>query len=49
VNEAHYLSPFGAFSGHKQSGLGVEGSLEGLLEFTNAKTLFVKKAQPVPA
>jgi len=49
VNEAHYLSPFGAFSGHKQSGLGVEGSVEGLLEFTNAKTIFVKKAQPVPA
>jgi aldehyde dehydrogenase (NAD+) len=49
INEAHYLSPFGAFSGHKQSGLGVEGAVEGLLEFTNAKTYYVKKPAPACA
>jgi acyl-CoA reductase-like NAD-dependent aldehyde dehydrogenase len=43
VNEAHYLSPFAPFGGHKQSGLGVEGSKEVLLEYTNAQTIFVRK------
>lgn len=44
INESQHLSPLVAFGGHKQSGLGVEGGLEGLLEYTNAKTTFVKKA-----
>jgi aldehyde dehydrogenase (NAD+) len=43
VNESQHLSPLAAFGGHKQSGLGVEGGLEGLLEYTNAQTTFVKK------
>ena len=49
INESAYLSPLAAFGGHKQSGVGVEGALEGLLEYTNAQTVFVKKkaAQPV--
>ena len=48
INESQYLSPLAAFGGQKQSGHGVEGGLEGLLEYTNAQTTFVKKA-PVRA
>jgi acyl-CoA reductase-like NAD-dependent aldehyde dehydrogenase len=49
VNEAHYLSPYAPFGGHKQSGLGIEGSKEVLLEYTNAQTIFVRKAPPASA
>ena len=44
INEAQYLSPMGEFGGHKQSGLGVEGGLHGLLDYTNPRTTFVRKA-----
>jgi aldehyde dehydrogenase (NAD+) len=44
INESQHLSPLAAFGGQKQSGLGVEGALEGLLEYTNAQTVFLKKA-----
>ncbi|MFN3748273.1 MAG: aldehyde dehydrogenase family protein, partial [Sphingorhabdus sp.] len=37
VNEVQHLSPTAAFGGLKQSGLGVEGGEEGLLEYTNAQ------------
>lgn len=43
VNEVQHLSPTAAFGGLKQSGLGVEGGEEGLLEYTNAQTLVRKK------
>jgi acyl-CoA reductase-like NAD-dependent aldehyde dehydrogenase len=49
VNEAQHLTPMGPFGGHKQSGLGVEGSVEGLMEYTNAQVLFVPKPQAVSA
>lgn len=39
INHIHALSPMVAFGGHKQSGLGVENSLQGLLEYTNARTI----------
>jgi aldehyde dehydrogenase (NAD+) len=39
VNEAQHLTPFAAFGGMKQSGLGVEGGLEGLAEYTNTQTI----------
>ncbi len=39
VNETQYLTPLAAFGGMKQSGVGVEGGLEGLLEYTNAQTI----------
>ncbi|WP_394648632.1 aldehyde dehydrogenase family protein [uncultured Sphingomonas sp.] len=39
VNETQHLTPLAAFGGIKQSGVGVEGGLEGLLEYTNVKTL----------
>ena len=43
INEAQYMTPFTPFSGRKQSGLGVENGLEGLLEFTATQTLVTKK------
>ncbi|WP_083500395.1 aldehyde dehydrogenase family protein [Sphingomonas endophytica] len=39
VNETQHLSPLAAFGGIKQSGLGIEGGVEGLLEYTTVKTL----------
>jgi aldehyde dehydrogenase (NAD+) len=44
INETQYLTPLAAFGGHGQSGLGVEGGLEGLLEYTNPQTIVVRKA-----
>ncbi len=49
INETQHLSPLGAFGGHKQSGLGSEGALEGLLEYTNTQTVYVKKAAAAAA
>lgn len=43
INETQHLSPFAAFAGHKQSGLGVENGEAGLLEYTNAQTISVKR------
>lgn len=43
VNETQHLSPTAAFGGMKQSGVGVEGGVEGLLEYTNAQTIVRKK------
>lgn len=39
INECQYIVPGTAFAGHKQSGFGVEHGVEGLLEFTLAKTI----------
>lgn len=39
INETRHLSPKIAFGGMKQSGLGVEGGEEGLLEYTYAQTI----------
>ncbi len=49
VNETQHLSPMAAFGGMKQSGVGVEGGVEGLLEYTNAQTIVRKKRAPVAA
>jgi acyl-CoA reductase-like NAD-dependent aldehyde dehydrogenase len=50
INETQHLSPHAAFGGHKQSGIGVEGSTEGLLEFCVPQTVFVRKSRaPVAA
>lgn len=46
INEAHYSSPFIPFGGHKSSGIGVESGVEGLLEYTNAQTIIVRKTPP---
>lgn len=39
INETQHLTPLAAFGGMKQSGLGVEGGAEGLVEYTNAQTI----------
>ncbi|QAA95409.1 aldehyde dehydrogenase [Pollutimonas thiosulfatoxidans] len=43
INEIHKLTPHAPLAGHKQSGLGSENSLEGLLSYTNTQTLSVKR------
>jgi acyl-CoA reductase-like NAD-dependent aldehyde dehydrogenase len=43
INTIHELGPNFAFGGHKQSGLGVENGLAGLLEYTNPKTIVRNK------
>lgn len=43
INQTQYLSPFAPFGGHRQSGLGSEGGVEGLLEYTNPQTIVRKK------
>lgn len=47
INEAQHVAPWQPFGGHKQSGIGVENGEEGLLEYTNAQTITVRK--PVAA
>lgn len=48
VNETQHLSPTAAFGGMKQSGIGVEGGVEGLLEYTSAQTI-VRRRRPTDA
>jgi acyl-CoA reductase-like NAD-dependent aldehyde dehydrogenase len=43
INEIHQYSPHQAFGGHKQSGIGCENSLHGLMEYTNWKTITLNK------
>lgn len=45
INEIHSFSPHVAFGGHKQSGIGIENSLEGLAEYTNAQTLVINRGE----
>ncbi|MEO0033934.1 MAG: hypothetical protein RIS94_3692, partial [Pseudomonadota bacterium] len=44
INEALALSPFAVFGGHKQSGMGRENGLSGLLEYTNSQTVTIRRA-----
>ena len=48
INQNLQNGPHIPFSGAKQSGLGVENGTAGLLEFTQAKTIFIPKAGPAP-
>lgn len=43
INEPFYLSPNAPFGGHKQSGIGVEHGLDGLLGFTEPQTLMIRR------
>lgn len=43
INEVHQYSPGQAFGGHKQSGLGCENSLHGLMEYTNWQTVTINR------
>lgn len=47
LNQIGHHLPTEAFGGIKQSGLGIESGLEGLLEHTTARTL-VRKTRPAP-
>lgn len=44
INETQHLTPLVPFAGHKQSGLGVENGVDGLLEYTNTQTIVMRKA-----
>lgn len=39
INSVQWLSPHAAYGGHKQSGIGVEHAVEGLVEYTNIQTI----------
>jgi aldehyde dehydrogenase (NAD+) len=43
INEIHQVSPFEPFSGHKNSGFGVENGLLGLLQYTQIKTVTINR------
>lgn len=43
LNEIHQYSPHQAFGGHKQSGIGCENSIHGLMEYTNWHTITLNK------
>jgi len=45
LNEIHQYSPHQAFGGHKESGLGCENSLHGLVEYTNWQTISLNRQQ----
>lgn len=47
INEMFAFSPHAPFSGHKQSGVGVEHGVQGLLEFTNTQTITSRKLATV--
>jgi acyl-CoA reductase-like NAD-dependent aldehyde dehydrogenase len=47
INECQYVRPNAAFGGHKQSGVGVENGLDGLLEYTNRQTIVIRKAAAI--
>ncbi|KAL2850401.1 Aldehyde/histidinol dehydrogenase [Aspergillus pseudodeflectus] len=44
VNSHFDVSPMAPFGGHKQSGIGVEWGLAGLLEYCNSQTQWLKKS-----
>jgi aldehyde dehydrogenase (NAD+) len=44
INDIQYLTPLAAFGGQKQSGIGVEGGVSGLLEYTVPQNLIRRKA-----
>ncbi|QRV98483.1 aldehyde dehydrogenase family protein [Ceratobasidium sp. AG-Ba] len=43
MNENSPATPFSAFGGHKESGMGVENGLNGLLGYSNIQTITLKK------
>ena len=51
INTIHELSPHTPMAGHKQSGLGKENGMEGLLEYTSVQALTLHRgpvAAPAP-
>jgi acyl-CoA reductase-like NAD-dependent aldehyde dehydrogenase len=45
VNQIHTIGPDKPMAGHKQSGVGIENGVEGLLEYTVPKTVSLKRSQ----
>jgi acyl-CoA reductase-like NAD-dependent aldehyde dehydrogenase len=43
LNEVHQYSPYQAFGGYKESGIGCENSLHGLMEYTNWQTITLNR------
>jgi aldehyde dehydrogenase (NAD+) len=43
INEIQHLTPLVTFAGHKQSGVGTESGIEGLLEYTTPQTITVRR------
>ena len=43
VNQIHTLKPSKPMAGHKQSGIGIENGVDGLLEYTVPRTVSVKR------
>lgn len=43
INDSWTFRPLAPFGGHKQSGIGVEHGMKGLLEFTNVQTMMTRK------
>lgn len=43
INEIHELNPYTPLGGHKQSGMGVENGIDGLMEYTNAQTVSIRR------
>jgi acyl-CoA reductase-like NAD-dependent aldehyde dehydrogenase len=48
-NTVHALPPDMPYGGIKQSGLGAESGVEGMLDFTTAKSVVIRTAGPVPS
>lgn len=44
INQPQLLDVIAPFGGHKQSGLGLESALDGLLAYTNSQTVMIRKA-----
>jgi acyl-CoA reductase-like NAD-dependent aldehyde dehydrogenase len=44
INEPFYLSPQAPFAGHKQSGLGIENGVDGLLSYTEPQTVMLRRS-----
>ncbi len=45
INDHHLINPLAPFGGYKQSGVGREHGLQGLLEYTEAKHIHVDLMQ----
>ncbi|MET7339449.1 aldehyde dehydrogenase family protein [Nonomuraea sp. NPDC005650] len=43
LNEVHEYSPYAPNGGHKESGIGCENSVHGLMEYTNVQTITLNK------
>ena len=43
INQPQLLDAVAPFGGHKQSGVGIESSVDGLLAYTNSQTVMIRK------